>query len=188
MRYFNKIYISAMFFAVLPFVASATEIFTTKEYVDETRVAVDQSTKDGSGNVTDTNENAIMQVNSSGALTRVQPVTTIDSTHTTSAVPVTEGAVVGYAEDKNNKITGASGDTISDSGNTGSTVKYPSVAAVEQYAIQKPATASAGKVLTYSGNADSRPVAQYVKVPMAASDPNTSGASAPTGYASIWLQ
>ncbi len=57
--------------------------------------------------------------------------------------------------------------------------------------IQKPTSAAQGKVLTYGTNADaeSRPEAQYVKVPVATGDPSAaSNAPTPTGFASIWLQ
>ena len=57
--------------------------------------------------------------------------------------------------------------------------------------VQKPSTATAGQVLTYGtgATADSQPEAQYIKVPIATSDPSASSNPAtPTGFASIWLQ
>ena len=73
---------------------------------------------------------------------------------------------------------------------TASSAKPVTSGGVKSYAIQKPASASEGKVLSYgtSATADSQPVAQYVKVPVATGDPNASGATAPTAFSSVWIQ
>ena len=181
----------AVLFAVilitLPFVASATDIFTTKEYVDETTVSVYQGeVVDGN---TKTHEDDILQVNSSGNLHLVTPS---DTPTSGSMVPITSGGVysaLSGKENKSDKLDASTGKTIADYNNN--TTKYPSAKAVAQYAIQKPASASEGKVLTYGSgaNADSRPVAQYIKVPVANGDPNNGGTlDSTTPFASIWLQ
>ena len=75
--------------------------------------------------------------------------------------------------------------------NTTSYKGVPTESAVVNYAIQKPSSASVGKVLTYGSGAtaDSRPEAQYIKVPVATGDPSASSNPAtPSGFASIWLQ
>lgn len=193
MRYFNKIHVFSVMavIGVMPFVASATEIMATREYV----VPIYQATRSGT-TVTSTNEGDIMQVNSTGYLERVTPVNDISTqpSQANAVVPVTAGAVYDALEDKedvSNKLDGTtSGQKISDvpagSGAGDDQTMYPSAAAVKEYAIQKPATAAAGKVLTYNGDQDSRPIAQYIQVPMATGDPATSGTV--SGTASIWLQ
>lgn len=74
---------------------------------------------------------------------------------------------------------------------TGSSNKsVPTERAVVNFAVQKPESVANGKVLTFqSGTLTDQPTAQYIKVPVAAGDPNaTSNPANPTGFASIWLQ
>lgn len=177
MRYFNKIHVFSVMAVIsaMPFVASATEIMATKEYVDLTTVTKHQGT-----------QGQMLQVNSSGDVALVTP----DSAPTNgSANPITSDAVYDALEDKedvSNKLDGASGNTVADYSTN--ITKYPSAKAVAQYGVQKPATATAGQVLMYGtgATADSRPVAQYIQVPMATGDPAASGTV--SGTASIWLQ
>lgn len=192
MRYFHKTHVSFVMavISVAPFVASATEVLTTREYV----VPRYQATRSG-GTVTSTNEGDIMQVNSTGYLERVTPVNDISTqpSEANAVIPVTAGAVYDALtgkEDVSNKLDGASGNTVAEY--SSDTTKYPSAKAVTQYAIQKPASASKGKVLMYahddnSANADSRPVAGYIRVPMANGDPTSNGTTV-SDTASIWLQ
>ena len=182
MHCFHKIHVFSVLAIIVavPFVASATEIMATKEYVDLTTVAKHQGT-----------QNQMLQVNSSGDLTLVTPsgVPTDGS-----ALPITSNAVydaLADKEDVSNKLDGTTlGRKISDvpagSGAGQDQTMYPSAAAVKEYAIQKPATAAAGKVLTYNGDQNSRPIAQYIQVPMATGDPANN--STVSGTASIWLQ
>ena len=168
--------------AMAPFGAMATEIMATKEYVDLTTVAKHQGT-----------QNQMLQVNNSGDLTLVTPsgVPTDGS-----ALPITSNAVYDALADKenvSNKLDGATsgekiGDIAAGSGAGQDQVMYPSAAAVKEYAVRKPTSAAAGQVLTYDtgANANSRPVAKYIQVPMATGDPATS--SNVTGVVSIWLQ
>ena len=188
MRYFRNIHVFSVMavIATVPFVASANEVFPTSEYV----VPIYQATRNGA-TVTSTNEGDIMQVNSTGYLERVTPVDDISTqpSQANAVVPVTAGAVYDALEDKedvSNKLDGASGNTVADY--SSNTTKYPSAKAVAQYGVQKPATATAGQVLMYGtgATADSRPVAQYIQVPMATGDPAVSGTV--SGTASIWLQ
>lgn len=182
MRYFHKIHVFSVLAIIVavPFVASATEIMATKEYVDLTTVTKHQGT-----------QGQMLQVDSSGDVALVTP----DSAPTNgSANPITSDAVYDALEDKedvSNKLDGTtSGQKISDltagSGAGQDQTMYPSAAAVKEYAIQKPTTAAAGKVLTYNGDQNSRPIAQYIQVPMATGDPAASGTV--SGTASIWLQ
>jgi len=199
MHYFDSFRVSclAVVLATLPFIASANEVFPTSEYV----VPIYQATRSGT-TVTSTNTGDIMQVNSTGYLERVTPVNNISTqpSQANAVVPVTAGAVYDVLEDKedvNNKLNGTSaqgqkiGDLPSGSGAGGDQTMYPSAAAVKEYAIQKPTSASAGKVLTYGAGAtaDSQPVAQYIKVPVATGDPNNGGTlDNTTPFVSIWLQ
>ena len=183
MRYFHKncVFSLMAMLVAAPFIASANEIFPTSEYV----VPIYQATV-SSGSVTSYNEDYVMQVNSQGYVQRRAPVTDIRETSSTDNNKLTtREAVVDYAEDKDNKLDGDTGNTIAD--NSNDTTKYTSAAAVAEYAIQKPADAANGKVLTYTGNADSRPTAQYIKVPMANGDPTANGTTV-SNTASIWLQ
>lgn len=168
--------------ASAPFVASATEIMATKEYVDLTTVAKHQGT-----------QNQVLQVNSSGDLTLVTPS---DVPTDGSALPITSNAVydaLADKEDVSNKLDGATsgekiGDIAAGPGAGQDQVMYPSAAAVKEYAVRKPASVSNGKVLTYTGtDVNSRPEAKYIQVPMATGDPAASGSSV-TGVVSIWLQ
>lgn len=182
---FYKVYAFSVMaiIAAAPFVASATEIMATKEYVDLTTVAKHQGT-----------QNQMLQVNSSGDLTLVTPsgVPTDGS-----ALPITSNAVYDALSDKedvSNKLDGASsgekiGDIAAGPGAGQDQVMYPSAAAVKEYAVRKPTSAAAGQVLTYDtgANANSRPVAKYIQVPMATGDPATSSSNV-TGVVSIWLQ
>lgn len=67
---------------------------------------------------------------------------------------------------------------------------------VNNYALQKPASADAGKVLMYAPDAqnvttNTQPVAQYVRVPVMRTDggdPNANNAGDPTDFASIWVE
>ena len=185
MRYFYKncVFSLAAMLVAAPFIASANEIFPTSEYV----VPIYQATV-SSGIVTSYNEDYVMQVNSQGYVERRAPVTNIRVTSSTDNNNnlTTKAAVVDYAEDKNNKLDGDTG-TIAD--NSSNTTKYTSAAAVAEYAIQKPAAAAEGQVLTYGtgATADSRPTAQYIKVPMANGDPTANGTTV-SSTASIWLQ
>lgn len=189
MRYFHKncVFSLMAMLVAAPFIASANEIFPTSEYV----VPIYQATV-SSGSVTSYNEDYVMQVNSQGYVQRRAPVTDIRETSSTDNNKLTtREAVVDYSEDKDNKLDGGTNNTISDAVNSqtpsDATTKYTSAAAVAEYAIQKPADAANGKVLTYTGNADSRPTAQYIKVPMANGDPTANGTTV-SNTASIWLQ
>ena len=96
----------------------------------------------------------IMQVNNSGYLEHVTPVSAINTNvNTDDNIPTSKKAVTDFA-------------------------------------VQKPASAAAGKVLTYNGNEDTRPTAQYIKVPVADGDPNASGTNfdANNPFVSIWFQ
>lgn len=197
MHFFHRVYMvgAVAIFAMVPLVALAEDeavttqtynVVTTKDYVDATTVPVYQGTIENGDTVT--HQYDIMQVNSAGNLERVSPASVPTAG---SAVPITAGAVytaLAAKEDTENKLNGASGSTVTDYATD--TTKYPSAKAVFDYAVQKPATAAAGQVLTYGtgATADSAPVAEYIKIPVATGDPNASGATAPTAYASIWLQ
>ncbi len=173
----------------MPFVASATQVVTTKEYVDGT--AVQKYQGEVVDNNTVTHQYDMMQVGNTGNLERVTPVNAISSSSDGSYLPVTANAVydsLATKEDTSNKLDASSNNTVSDYA-TDST-KYTSAKAVAQYAVQKPATAAAGQVLTYGtgATAASQPEAQYIKVPIATGDPSAaSNAATPTGFASIWL-
>jgi len=186
MHYFHKVcaFSVVAIIAAAPFGAMATEIMATKEYVDLTTVAKHQGT-----------QNQMLQVNSNGDLTLVTPsgVPTNGST-----LPITSNAVYDALEGKedvSNKLNGTStsgqkiGDLAAGSGASQDQVMYPSAAAVKEYAVRKPTSAAAGQVLTYDtgANANSRPVAKYIQVPMATGDPATSSSNV-TGVVSIWLQ
>ena len=182
MHCFHKIHVFSVLAIIVavPFVASATEIMATKEYVDLTTVTKHQGS-----------QGQMLQVNSSGDVALVTP----DSAPTNNSTkPITSDAVYDALEGKedvSNKLDGTtSGQKISDltagSGAGQDQTMYPSAAAVKEYAIQKPATAAAGKVLTYNGDQNSRPIAQYIQVPMATGDPANNGTVSDT--ASIWLQ
>ena len=180
MRYFyrNCVFSLAAMLVATPFIASANEVFPTSEYV----VPIYQA-ENGNNHA-----NEVMQINSNGYVERRAPVATINTAVSTDDNNLTtKGAVVEYAEDKDNKLDGGTGNTIAD--NSNDTTKYTSAAAVTQYAIQKPASAAEGQVLTYGtgANANSRPTAQYIKVPMANGDPTANGTTV-SSTASIWLQ
>lgn len=164
MHYFRKscVFSLAILLAALPFVASAdvvmANVVTTKDYVDETTVAKDQSTRDSNGTVTATNVGDIMQVETVsgvGILTRKTPLASIDRTHTGSSnksIP-TERAVVNFAVQKpesvaNGKVLTFQSGTLTDQP-TAQYIKVP--------------------VATGDPNATSNP-------------------ANPTGFASIWLQ
>ena len=172
---------------VAPFVASATEIVTTKEYVDQTTVQKYQGTTEN--DVTTLHTGDILQVNATGNLERVTPASAPASG---SVVPITAGGVytaVNGKEDTSNKLDGSTNNTIADYPTNDT--KYISAKAVAGYSIQKPVSATAGQVLTYGtgATADSRPVAQYLTVPVAAGDPNdANNPSTPTGFASVWIE
>lgn len=160
MHFFHRgcVFSLTILLVIAPFVASADDIFTTKTYVDKTKVAIDQSTRNTGGTVTNTNAGDIMQVandNGVGKLTRTTPLASLTSTHTADSnkgIP-TESAVVNYAVQK------PVSNTLAD-----------------------------GKVLTFtSATATDRPEARYIKVPVANGDPNASGTNV-TATASIWLQ
>ncbi|MBO4683210.1 MAG: hypothetical protein J5611_01355 [Alphaproteobacteria bacterium] len=121
MHYFCKscVFFAAIFLAGLPFVASANDVFTTKDYVDMTTVAKYQG--ETSGGTTNYHQGDILQVNASGNLERVTPLNSLDRTHTASSnqdVP-TEAAVVSYAVEKpgtvaNGKVLTFTSDTVTD--------------------------------------------------------------------------
>ena len=195
MHCFHKLCLfSVIATGAVPFGAMATEIMATQEYV----VPIYQATRNN-GTVTATNEGDIMQVDSTGYLNRVTPVSDISTAPSTAnaVVPVTAGAVYDALEDKediSNKLDGVTtgekiGDITAGSGAGQDQVMYPSAAAVKEYAVQKPTSAAAGQVLTYDtgATADSRPVAKYIQVPMATGDPSASGNTV-NGVVSIWLQ
>jgi len=191
MHCFHKLCLfSVIATGAVPFGAMATEVLATREYV----VQRFQGERSGQ-NVTNTHQGDIMQVDSSGYLNRVTPVSDISTAPSTAnaVVPVTAGAVYDALEDKEdiiNKLDGAtSGEKIGDIAAGQDQVMYPSAAAVKEYAVRKPASAAAGQVLTYDtgATADSRPVAKYIQVPMANGDPTSSGNTV-SGVASIWLQ
>ena len=195
MHCFHKVCLfSVIATGAVPFGAMATEIMATREYV----VPIYQATRNN-GTVTATNEGDIMQVDSTGYLNRVTPVSDISTAPSTAnaVVPVTAGAVYDALEDKediSNKLDGVTtGEKISDipagSGTGQDQVTYPSAAAVKEYAVQKPTAATAGQVLTYDtgANANSRPVAKYIQVPMANGDPTSSGNTV-SGVASIRIR
>ena len=171
MRLFYKgsVLILAALFIAVPHVALSDDgtVVTSKLYVDSTKVAINQGAGTNNANVGKT-----LVVNSSGNLEL-----------SSAALPN-----MANIEMTTNKLDGGTGNTVA--GNSSNTTKYTSAKAVADYAIQKPASASEGKVLTYgaSATADSQPVAQYVKVPVATGDPNASGATAPTAFSSVWIQ
>lgn len=177
MRYFHKIHVFSVLAIIVavPFVASATEIMATKEYVDLTTVTKHQGT-----------QGQMLQVDSSGDVALVTP-SSIPTNNST--LPITSGAVYEYAEDKFNKLDGGNGATIGTVINSPleAATAYTSAAAVAEYAVRKPATAAAGQVLTYDtgANANSRPVAKYIQVPVATGDPTSNTVN---DVASIWLQ
>lgn len=184
MHCFHKVCLFSVIVAgAVPFGAMATEIMATKEYVDLTTVTKHQGT-----------QGQMLQVNSSGDVALVTP-TSVPTNG--SSLPITSNAVydaLADKEDVSNKLDGVSsgekiGDVTAGSGAGQDQVMYPSAAAVKEYAVRKPATAAAGQVLTYDtgANANSRPVAKYIQVPMANGDP-TSSSNTVSGVASIWLQ
>jgi len=190
MHCFHKLCLfSVIATGAVPFGAMATEVLATREYV----VQRFQGERSGQ-NVTNTHQGDIMQVDSTGYLNRVTPVSNISTAPSTvnAVVPVTAGAVYDALEDKEdiiNKLDGAtSGEKIGDIAAGQDQVMYPSAAAVKEYAVRKPTSVSNGKVLTYTGtDVNSRPEAKYIQVPMATGDP-TSGGNTVSGVASIWLQ
>ena len=184
MHNFYKVCVVSLATIHLSFVASATEVLATREYV----VQRFQGERSGQ-NVTNTHQGDIMQVDSTGYLNRVTPVSDISTAPSTAnaVVPVTAGAVYDALEDKediSNKLDGNNSNTIA--ANSTDTTKYPSAKAVAQYAVQKPANVSNGKVLTYtSDNANNAPEAKYIQVPVATGDPTSNTVN---DMASIWLQ
>jgi len=83
-----------------------------------------------------------------------------------------------------NKLDGSSGNGIADT-TTDAATKYPSAAAVKDYAQKKPASVASGKVLTYTGNdANQHVSADYVKIPYGAGAPST---STPSAFLEIWV-
>ena len=173
----------AVVLATLPFATMATEIMATKEYVDLTTVTKHQGT-----------QNQMLQVNASGDLVLVTPT---GAPTDGSNRPITSDAVYDALldkEDVSNKLDGTTsgqkiGDLPSGSGAGDDQTMYPSAAAVKEYSVQKPTSATAGQVLTYDtgANANSRPVAKYIQVPMANGDPAANGSTV-SGVVSIWLQ
>lgn len=159
----NILLLAAFFFAA-PGLALADDgtVVTSKLYVDSTKVAISQGTGTNNANVGKT-----LVVNASGNL------------------ELSSAALPSNIEVTTNKLDGASGNTVA--ANSTDTTKYTSAKAVAQYAIQKPASASEGKVLAYGANAtaDSQPVAAYIKVPVAAGAPSS---NTPSAFAEIWLQ
>ncbi|MBQ6027115.1 MAG: hypothetical protein IJL21_00980 [Alphaproteobacteria bacterium] len=192
MHNFYKVCVVSLATIHLSFVASATEVLATREYV----VQRFQGERSGQ-NVTNTHQGDIMQVDGTGYLNRVTPVSDISTAPSTAnaVVPVTAGAVYDALEDKediSNKLDGVTsgekiGDIAAGSGAGQDQVMYPSAAAVKEYAVQKPTSAAAGQVLTYDtgANANSRPVAKYIQVPVATGDPTSNTVN---DVASIWLQ
>ena len=73
------------------------------------------------------------------------------------------------------------------SGDTSSTTKYTSNAAVTGFAQKKPTSGVAnGKVLTYTGSdANASVSAAYVKLPVAAGAPSS---NTPTSFVEVWVQ
>lgn len=146
----------------MPSVAFANTILTSKTYVDTNMVAINQ----GVGN-----SGKAMIVNDQGNLAPAD----------INALP--NGSANQVLQYTNNAWTA----TTMDSTPTTSSQKPVTSGGVKNYAIQQPASASEGQVLTYGtgATASSRPVAGYVKVPVATGAPSS---NTPSAFAEIWIQ
>ncbi len=151
-------------------------VVTSKLYVDTTKVPYQWDKGTNNANV-----GKVLTLGSSGSVG-------LEAVPTPANMEVTTNKLNGTST-SGQKI----GDLTAGPGAGQDQVMYPSAAAVKQYAVQKPSDAANGKVLAYpttgTVTADTRPVAAYVKVPVATGDPSAaSNPATPTDFASIWIQ